>query len=104
MKKTLLLAFAGLFLAAPLPAAVYMTNEVDPVSNFCQAVATTKDTYCPRVKINCKSIKKKAVAFFIKQAKLCNNDPSKLSDKDANLAMSTFSTHQNALCCYSLSK
>lgn len=94
----------SLVLVAPAHAGVYMTNEIDPVSNFCQAVATTKDTYCPRMHVNCRNIKKKKVSFLVKLARQCSDDVSKISNADAMRAIDLFTQQQSSLCCFSLRK
>lgn len=93
---------ALLAVGAPAWAGVYVTDKVDAVSAFCQAVTTTKDVYCPRAKVDCRMVRKKQVGAFVKMARQCVNDPGSVSEDEAARLMAHFQENQGALCCMAL--
>lgn len=96
----------------PADAGVYVVHETSPSATFCQAVVTTKDVYCPRIRLDCKkinaSIKKQGKSkrakstLLIKSARACTSDASAIKEKDAEKLMASLYENQNLLCCTSL--
>lgn len=93
-------------------AGVYVVHEASPSATFCQAVQTTKEIYCPRIRLDCKKInaslkkqsksKRTKNALLVKSARACTSDASAIKEKDAEKLMASLYENQNLLCCTSL--
>ncbi len=99
---SLALFAAALFFSVPASAGVYVTDQPDSSATFCQAVATTRQSFCPRMRVDCPTLNTKATraktALLRAAAKKCGGDHA-LDETEAAKALADHYKYQPVLCC-----